>query len=350
MPEVCTPDFLYLTGKRMRGGRKMTEDFVSICLFAYNQEKYIRAAVESCLSQTYSSCEIILSDDASTDKTFELMQECVKEYNGPHKIILNRNQTNLGLAAHYYYVFSELASSKWVMMAAGDDISMADRLEKIMKELATHPSATMGSCLADRIDSSGKIVRKFENHQSVREFKRGDFKSFLPLGATAVWRRDLITDFPVWRSVLEDAVLGFRAALLGDGIELQESLVQYRVDSGGVTSSENQWRERRFSHAERVQLLLRKVTLHWTRRTQAEEQHLEDIDCFFANNLLDAKRLRAKIKKRIQAAALLSQWDRISMGAQMRVVLLWLAVGDWGLAKYSFALMFPWLICFISKK
>ena len=67
----------------------MTEDFVSICLFAYNQEKYIRAAVESCLSQTYSSCEIILSDDASTDKTFELMQECVREYNGPHKIIDN---------------------------------------------------------------------------------------------------------------------------------------------------------------------------------------------------------------------------------------------------------------------
>ena len=51
--------------------------FVTFVLFAYNQEKYIREAVEGALSQTYGAMEIILSDDRSTDRTFEIMEEVV---------------------------------------------------------------------------------------------------------------------------------------------------------------------------------------------------------------------------------------------------------------------------------
>jgi hypothetical protein len=44
--------------------------FVTFALFVYNQEKYIREAVEGAFSQTYEPLEIILSDDCSTDRTF----------------------------------------------------------------------------------------------------------------------------------------------------------------------------------------------------------------------------------------------------------------------------------------
>ena len=40
---------------------------VTFALFAYNQEKYIREAVEGAFAQTYAPLEIILSDDCSTD-------------------------------------------------------------------------------------------------------------------------------------------------------------------------------------------------------------------------------------------------------------------------------------------
>jgi len=73
------------------------EPLVTFALFAYNQGKYIRQAVEGALAQTYENLEIIISDDASPDKTFEIMQELVRDYSGPHKIILNRNERNLGI-------------------------------------------------------------------------------------------------------------------------------------------------------------------------------------------------------------------------------------------------------------
>ena len=46
---------------------------ITFALFAYNQEKYIEEAVQGAFLQTYSPLEIILSDDGSTDRTFEII-------------------------------------------------------------------------------------------------------------------------------------------------------------------------------------------------------------------------------------------------------------------------------------
>ena len=57
---------------------------VSVCVVTYNQEKYIEDACKAALAQTYSPLEIIFSDDASPDKTFDIILENVKNYNGIH--------------------------------------------------------------------------------------------------------------------------------------------------------------------------------------------------------------------------------------------------------------------------
>ena len=69
----------------------------TLVLFTYNQEKFITAALESALDQQCSPIEILITDDNSIDKTFDIVKESVKKYKGPHKIILNRNEKNLGL-------------------------------------------------------------------------------------------------------------------------------------------------------------------------------------------------------------------------------------------------------------
>src|SRR5690554_7860762 len=73
---------------------------VTFALFAYNQEEYIREAVEGAFSQTYEPLEIILSDDCSTDRTFEIMQAMAAEYTGPHEIRVRRNEGNVGVIDH----------------------------------------------------------------------------------------------------------------------------------------------------------------------------------------------------------------------------------------------------------
>lgn len=47
---------------------------VSVCLIAYNQEKYVEKAIDSIFAQTYSPLEIILSDDCSTDNTLIIIK------------------------------------------------------------------------------------------------------------------------------------------------------------------------------------------------------------------------------------------------------------------------------------
>lgn len=73
---------------------------ITIAVFAYNQEEFIRDAVNGAFSQTYSPLEIILSDDCSSDRTFEIMQEMANTYQGPHRVICRRNPFNLGTALH----------------------------------------------------------------------------------------------------------------------------------------------------------------------------------------------------------------------------------------------------------
>ena len=92
---------------------------VSFFLFAYNQELYIREACEAALAQDYADLEVVFSDDCSTDRTFEVMQEVARVYQGPHKIVLNRNRENQGLIGHVN-LSHQISSGDLIVVAAGD--------------------------------------------------------------------------------------------------------------------------------------------------------------------------------------------------------------------------------------
>lgn len=104
---------------------------VSFLLFAYKQEKFICEAIKGALSQTYEPLEIIISDDCSPDKTFEIIKSEVGKYCGPHNVILNRNEKNLGFAAHINRVFA-ISRGEFFVMAAGDDISLPQRTKLLV--------------------------------------------------------------------------------------------------------------------------------------------------------------------------------------------------------------------------
>jgi len=104
---------------------------VTFALLAYKQEEFIREAVDGAFAQTYPRLEIILSDDCSPDHTYEIMQEMAATYKGPHTIRLNRNERNLGVCGHVNRLFG-LAEGKFVVLAAGDDISLPERTTRLV--------------------------------------------------------------------------------------------------------------------------------------------------------------------------------------------------------------------------
>ena len=117
-----------VTTRQRRSDHAAVSDkpLVTFAVIAYNQERFIREAVEGAFAQTYSPLEIILSDDGSSDKTFDVMQALVAKYDGPHHVMLNRNSKNLGLAGHVNHIM-ERATGDIIVLAAGDDISRPER-------------------------------------------------------------------------------------------------------------------------------------------------------------------------------------------------------------------------------
>jgi glycosyltransferase involved in cell wall biosynthesis len=90
---------------------------VTIAIPVYNQEQYVASAIESALIQTYPNLEVIVSDDASTDRTKEICQRYLSD--GRFKYF--RNESNLGRVANYRKLFYELASGDWYVNLDGDD-------------------------------------------------------------------------------------------------------------------------------------------------------------------------------------------------------------------------------------
>jgi glycosyltransferase involved in cell wall biosynthesis len=215
-----------------------TEDrpLVTFALFAYNQEKYIREAVEGAFSQTYSPLEIILSDDCSSDRTFEIMEEMAREYKGPHLVKVRRNDFNIGTALHVQTVFNSSRGQLFIV-AAGDDISMPDRTEALasMWVKERRPDCLIHSgrvTFTDRDPGKSNYIpadAKGEGDHVLRHFADA---YWLPAAApTCAYSRSVFECFPplFGGSIIEDAPLFLRAALIGKYLKCDRPLVRQRL-------------------------------------------------------------------------------------------------------------------------
>ena len=90
---------------------------VSIGLFVHNGEKYLRQALDSLLAQDYANFELIISDNASTDRTAEI---CREYESSDRRIKYYRSDKNMGAMWNANRVF-ELSAGDYFMWAAHDD-------------------------------------------------------------------------------------------------------------------------------------------------------------------------------------------------------------------------------------
>lgn len=255
--------------------RTYEKPLVTFALFAYNQEKYIEDACRAALSQTYSPLEIFFSDDSSSDRTFELMEEIARNYNGPHKIILNRNQQNFGLISHINQIF-RISSGDLIVAAAGDDISLPDRVQCLVsafnrtgkKALLIHSSAT-------KINDSNLELGVFIPPVIDRPMNSAELVDSLSLyiGATGAWNPALYKEFgPIaFKNAYEDLVLGFRAVIKNSLVYVDKPLVRYRIGSGISTKL----RPSIMNFSSRIAIRRKDIKV----ALDVYEQRLRDLDC-----------------------------------------------------------------------
>lgn len=224
---------------------------VTFCLISHNHDKFIQEAVRGALQQTYQPLEIFICDDCSTDRSFEIITEETGRYQGPHAIRIHRQPERRGLAECINHVMG-VCSGEFVVVAASDDVSHADRAEALANAwLKSGRKASLVHSGFRRIDQAGKELAltpievraqsgSDEQVQIVPPEKC--IATFAPFvyGCTGSWDRKLFTDFgPLKANVCqEDVVLSFRAELAGGIIFLKAPLVDYRLHGSNIYHSD----------------------------------------------------------------------------------------------------------------
>ncbi len=105
---------------------------VAVIIASYNYGSFLMEAIDSVLNQTYQPDEILISDDASTDDTFEIATTYQKKY--PHLIKVNRNEKNLGIVRHFNKAVS-LTTADYICFLGADNRFRSDYLEKCVEVL-----------------------------------------------------------------------------------------------------------------------------------------------------------------------------------------------------------------------
>lgn len=98
---------------------------VSIEIVTYNQERFIAEAIESALSQDYDNLEVVVTDDASTDRTTEFVRHFAAKY--PHRFIPVLNPENLGITGNSNAGL-RACTGDLVAFMGGDDVLMPGKI------------------------------------------------------------------------------------------------------------------------------------------------------------------------------------------------------------------------------
>jgi glycosyltransferase involved in cell wall biosynthesis len=131
---------------------------VSIGLPVYNGEKFLTKSLHSLLSQTFTDFELIISDNASTDRTEEICRNFVT---CDPRIRYYRSRCNRGASWNHNRVF-RLAKGKYFKWAACDDLCATDFLEKCIQVLESNPEVVLCFTKTKVIDKNGEFFESEE--------------------------------------------------------------------------------------------------------------------------------------------------------------------------------------------
>ena len=205
----------------------------------YRHAPYVERAVRSALNQQYEPLDILISDDASDDNTFAIIEAAVAGYWGPHRVRVNRNDANLGMA-HFNRIL-ELCDSDYIIVAHGDDYSHTERTQNLMGIFEREGVSMVSSncqVMNRRGERLGQITTAKSQRITLESIVRHGWQPTM-LGATHAIHRDVLERFggvdPDWLPVSYDMAFPFRGALLNGAYFCDAELVAWRRHGGNMT-------------------------------------------------------------------------------------------------------------------
>lgn len=211
---------------------------ISVVLSVYNSEKLVDEAIESILNQTFNDFEFIIIDDASTDRSLQVIQHFEKQ---DERIRVLMNETNLGLTKSLNKAIVE-AKGLYIARMDADDISLPGRFEKQLAYLGQHPEVGVLGGQIIKIDSKG--VRSRQDlfpctHEAIW------FHLFFsnPMSHPAIMaRKEVINEVGGYREEMrlsQDKDLWIRLIGVTKLANLSEPILHYRYHANSIYSQKS---------------------------------------------------------------------------------------------------------------
>ena len=207
---------------------------ISVIMAVYNNEKYVDAAVRSVQCQTVKDWELLVVDDASTDRSVDRIIMLVAE---DPRIRLLRMPANGGAGAARDAAILQ-AKGRFIAIADADDVCMPDRFEKQIRFLEANPRVIALGTQAIQIDKDG-LPAGDKTFPTEPDALYQMMYTAIPIQLPSlIVNRLLLPEhfdwFEGWR-YSEDSLLFFKLASHGLLANLPEPLVQYRFHAGSTS-------------------------------------------------------------------------------------------------------------------
>jgi len=200
---------------------------VSIGLPVYNGSRYLAAALDSLLGQTFADFELIICDNASTDDTQAI---CGNYAARDPRIRYIREPANTGAVRNHNRTI-ELARGEFFKWAAHDDVYAPQFVERCVRHLDAHPETVLAFSRTRFIDQDGTPLAEYPHPLNLASPSRGErFLGYVCANHVMVEdyglvRTDVLRQTPLLGNfVWSDMVLFGELALYGPFFEVPEIL------------------------------------------------------------------------------------------------------------------------------
>ncbi len=210
----------------------MMSPIVSILMPVYKTAPYLREAMDSILSQTFTDYELIVLNDCSPDNADEILDI----YSDP-RIVRYKREKNVGLS-NILNVGLEMARGKYIARMDSDDLSYPDRLRIQVEYLESHPDIDLVSVGMQLFGAKDDVWVREPNPEKVKI--NALFHSPI-LHASSMWRRERFEEnglrFRQEMVPSEDYDLWTRALVKGlKLVNLRQVLYKYRIHPAQATT------------------------------------------------------------------------------------------------------------------
>lgn len=198
---------------------------VSVCITTYNGEKYLSEQLDSILAQTYPIKEIIISDDNSSDNSWEIINSYCKRF---HTIKAFRNNTSLGPNDNFVKTF-KLATGDIIAPSDQDDVWRKDKIKTLIDCLTPEYDIVYAQDISFWED--GSIDKQIWHSPQLQD---AIWNNRLR-GHTCIFRKRLLELYQYSGLCSWDYTLAIYGAISGRILELPDYLVNWRRHNNAVT-------------------------------------------------------------------------------------------------------------------